>query len=114
MKNCFKILFFLLEFDRYNLQSKYYSNLDLVVTMLNKNPSLKIQIQGHTDNIGSLEYNLELSEKRAQVVRRYIIDKGIGAERISIIAYGYTQNVASNHTFSGRAQNRRAEIVLVE
>jgi OOP family OmpA-OmpF porin len=82
--------------------------------MLNKNPLMKIQIQGHTDNIGSLEYNMGLSEKRARVVKRYLIDKGIDGARISTIGYGFTQNRASNNSASGRAQNRRAEIVLVE
>jgi OOP family OmpA-OmpF porin len=85
-----------------------------VVSILNKNPSTKIQIQGHTDNIGSTEYNMDLSEKRAQVVKRYLIDKGIDAARISTMGFGYTQNRVSNNSPSGRAQNRRAEIVLVE
>jgi outer membrane protein OmpA-like peptidoglycan-associated protein len=113
-RGCSAIKPVLFEFDTYNLQRKFYSNLDLAVTMLNKNPSMKIQIQGHTDNIGSPEYNKELSEKRARVVKRYLIDKGIDAARISTVGYGYTQNRASNNTASGRAQNRRAEIVLVE
>jgi len=104
----------LFEFGTYNLQSKFFSNLDLVVSMLNKNSPMKIQIQGHTDNIGSLEYNMVLSEKRARVVKRYLIDKGIDAARISTIGYGFTKNIAPNKTASGRAQNRRAEIVLVE
>lgn len=102
----------LFEFGTYNLQRKFFSNLDLVVSMLNKNPPMKIQIQGHTDNIGSREYNMVLSEKRARAVKRYLIDKGIDAARISTIGYGFTQNTASNSTPSGRAQNRRAEIVI--
>lgn len=113
-RGCSAIKPVLFEFDTYNLQRKFYSNLKLVISMLNKNPSMKIQIQGHTDNIGSLEYNMDLSEKRAGVVKRYLIDKGIDAARISTIGYGYTQNIASNNSVSGRAQNRRAEIVLVE
>jgi outer membrane protein OmpA-like peptidoglycan-associated protein len=113
-RGCSAIRPVLFEFDTYNLQHKFYSNLDLAVTMLNKNPLMKIQIQGHTDNIGSLEYNMGLSEKRARVVKRYLIDKGIDGARISTIGYGFTQNRASNNSASGRAQNRRAEIVLVE
>lgn len=104
----------LFEFGTYNLKRKFFSNLDLVVSMLNKNPPMKIQIQGHTDNIGSLEYNMVLSNKRARVVKRYLTDNGIDAARISTIGYGFTQSRASNGTPSGRAQNRRAEIVLVE
>jgi outer membrane protein OmpA-like peptidoglycan-associated protein len=113
-RGCSAIKPVLFEFDAYNLQRKFFSSLDLVVTMLNKNPSMKIQIQGHTDNIGSTEYNMDLSEKRAQVVKRYLIDKGIDAARISTMGFGYTQNRVSNNSPSGRAQNRRAEIVLVE
>ena len=94
-RGCSAIKPVLFEFDAYNLQRKFFSNLDLVVSMLNKNPLMKIQIQGHTDNIGSPEYNMDLSEKRARVVKRYLIDKGIDAARISTIGYGYTQNRAS-------------------
>jgi outer membrane protein OmpA-like peptidoglycan-associated protein len=113
-RGCSAIKPVLFEFDAYNLQRKFFSSLDLVVSILNKNPSTKIQIQGHTDNIGSTEYNMDLSEKRAQVVKKYLIDKGIDAARISTMGFGYTQNRASNNSPSGRAQNRRAEIVLVE
>ena len=113
-RGCSVIKPVLFEFDAYNLKRKFFSSLDLVVTMLNKNPSMKIQIQGHTDNIGSTEYNMDLSEKRARVVKRYLIDKGIDAARISTMGFGYTQNRASNNTAPGRAQNRRAEIVLME
>jgi outer membrane protein OmpA-like peptidoglycan-associated protein len=113
-RGCSAIRPVLFEFGTYNLQRKFFSNLDSVVSMLNKKPLMRIQIQGHTDNIGSHEYNMDLSQKRAQVVKRYLINKGIDAARISTMGFGYTQNRASNNSPSGRAQNRRAEVVLVE
>ncbi len=102
------------EFDKYDLQRKFYADLDIVVFMLKKNPSMNIQIQGHTDNVGSPEYNMELSEKRAKAIKSYLTNKGIDAQRISIIGYGDTKNEAPNNTPSGRAQNRRAVIVVLK
>jgi outer membrane protein OmpA-like peptidoglycan-associated protein len=102
------------DFDRYDLQREFYADLDHVASMLSKDPAMKIQIQGHTDNIGTPEYNMKLSEKRAGEVKGYLLSKGINSVRISTIGYGYTKNKASNNTTDGRAQNRRAEIVLVE
>jgi outer membrane protein OmpA-like peptidoglycan-associated protein len=107
-----KTVFF--DFDKYDLHHEFYVDLDNVVSMLIKDPAKKIQIQGHTDNIGTPEYNKNLSEKRARQVKGYLVSKGIDNIRISTIGYGYTKNAASNNTISGRAQNRRAEIILVE
>jgi outer membrane protein OmpA-like peptidoglycan-associated protein len=107
-----KAVFF--DFDKYDLHHEFYVDLDNVVSMLIKDPAKKIQIQGHTDNIGTPEYNKNLSEKRARQVKGYLVSKGIDNIRISTIGYGYSKNAASNNTISGRAQNRRAEIILVE
>lgn len=107
-----KTVFF--DFDRYDLHHEFYAELDSVVSMLIKDPAMKIKIQGHTDNLGTPEYNMNLSEKRAQKVKGYLVSKGIDTVRISTIGYGYTKNAAANNTISGRAQNRRAEIVLME
>ena len=102
------------EFDKYILQAKYHRDLDTVVTTLKANPSFTIQIQGHTDNIGTPEYNMSLSEKRAREVKWYIVNKGIDESRITTTGYGATKNKASNKTPEGRAQNRRAEIVVLK
>ena len=102
------------DFDKYDLRREFYTDLDNVVSILIKDPAMKIQIQGHTDNIGTSEYNMNLSEKRAGEVKGYLVSKGIDSIRISTIGYGYIKNAASNSTISGRAQNRRAEIILVE
>lgn len=102
------------EFDKYDLRHKFYSELDYLVSMLTKNVAMKIQIQGHTDNVGPPEYNKDLSERRASEVKLYLTNKGIDPARISIIGYGSTRNKADNNTASGREQNRRAEIVIVK
>ena len=102
------------EFDRYNLQAIYHSNLDNIVSTLKAIPSMNIQIQGHTDNIGTPEYNMSLSEKRAREVKRYIINKSIDESRITTIGYGATKNKTTNATPDGRAQNRRVEIVVLK
>jgi OOP family OmpA-OmpF porin len=108
----FKPVYF--EFDRHELQKKYHANLETVASMLKDNPSLTIQAQGHTDNVGPPEYNLNLSEKRAREVKWFIVNKGIDESRISTIGFGATKNKTTNDTEEGRAQNRRAEIVVLK
>jgi outer membrane protein OmpA-like peptidoglycan-associated protein len=104
-----KEIFF--DFDKFDLRSEYYPLLDDLVSMLKQKPALKIQIQGHTDNIGTPEYNQKLSEKRAWVVKNYLSSNGIGETRLSTVGYGDTKNKTVNDTAAGRALNRRAEIV---
>jgi outer membrane protein OmpA-like peptidoglycan-associated protein len=104
-----KEIFF--DFDKFNLRSEYYPLLDNVISMLRQNPILKVQIQGHTDSIGTAEYNQKLSEKRAWAVKNYLTSNGIGESRLSTVGYGDTKNKTANDTPSGRALNRRAEIV---
>lgn len=75
-------------------------------------PGQHLVIEGHTDSDGTSEYNLSLSELRAQSVKQILLDGGIAAERMTIKAYGETQPIADNGTSAGKAQNRRVEIVL--
>ena len=75
-------------------------------------PSLHVQIEGHTDSVGSDEYNQDLSEKRAGAVRDYFVQQGIAADSIDARGFGKTQPIASNDTAEGRQQNRRVELVL--
>jgi outer membrane protein OmpA-like peptidoglycan-associated protein len=79
---------------------------------LTQNASLKIQIQGHTDNIGTEAYNQSLSENRAQTVRQYLVRKGIEEQRLFPKGFGFTINTASNETEAGRALNRRVEFAF--
>jgi outer membrane protein OmpA-like peptidoglycan-associated protein len=75
-------------------------------------PSLHLQIEGHTDSVGTDEYNQSLSEKRASAVRDYLVQQGITADSIEARGFGKTQPIASNDTPEGRQQNRRVELVL--
>ena len=87
-----------------------YRHLDEVAVILAKNPSLKVEIQGHTDNRGAADYNMMLSDKRANAVRAYLVKHGISADRLSAVGYGLTRPAVSNDTPEGRAQNRRVEL----
>ncbi|MDR3416311.1 MAG: OmpA family protein [Nevskia sp.] len=101
-------------FDKYNLTEYAKASLDGDVTTINKlsgsYPSLKVDISGHTDWIGTDAYNQALSERRANAVKEYLVRKGVDAGRIRTYAYGESQPVAPNTTAEGRALNRRAEI----
>lgn len=98
------------ETDKWDVKSAYYTLLDAVVDVLKRNPSLRVQVQGHTDNIGTANYNQGLSEKRAQSVSEYIRRKGISKQRLNNVSYGLTRPVASNKTPKGRAENRRVQM----
>ena len=90
-----------------------FTLLDEVVTILQENPEIKLEIQGHADNTGTPEYNLWLSERRANRVMDYLVGKGIDAGRLTARGYGSTQPVVSNDTAEGRARNRRVELKRV-
>ncbi len=100
----------LFDFDRFEIKSHYYSDLDKIAAMLRQNPDAKIEIQGHTDNIGTAEYNQRLSEKRAGTVKNYLVEKGIEKERLFPKGFGFTIGRAPNENETGRALNRRVEI----
>jgi outer membrane protein OmpA-like peptidoglycan-associated protein len=104
-------LFF--DLDKYVIRSESYPELKRMANIIKEN-DLRIEIQGHTDNTGSPEYNKELSEKRANAVKEYLVAQGLEAAKISIQGLGETQPVASNDTEEGRAQNRRVEIKFVK
>ncbi len=92
------------------IRTEAYPLLDEVASILEKNPEMEVEVQGHTDNTGSATYNQWLSEKRAQKVKDYLVSKGIDSSRLEAKGYGLTQPVASNATEEGRAQNRRVEL----
>ena len=104
-----KILF---GFDRSDLTSSAEGNLKDLVTILNKYPDTNIEIQGHTDNAGTDEYNQGLSERRAGSVSAYIRGKGISSSRISIKGFGESAPKYSNDTEDGRALNRRVDFLI--
>jgi len=86
--------------------------LEKLVEILNKNPDWLIEISGHTDNVGNPKLNLELSEQRAEVVRDYIMQRGIAMSRITTLGFGGSKPIASNSNPKDREKNRRVEIVL--
>ena len=103
------------DFDKYNIKKLYVPDLDQHVAYLSANPSSPVTVEGHTDYIGSDQYNQKLSERRANAVRKYLIEKGIASTRIRVVGYGEQRPIADNKTKEGRAINRRAEFeVTVE
>lgn len=101
------------ETDSYELSPTSYPELEKLLLFLKQNPGISIEISGHTDDTGTFEYNLELSEKRAGSVRGYLTDKGISAERINYKGYADTRPVDTNETEEGRANNRRTEFRIL-
>jgi outer membrane protein OmpA-like peptidoglycan-associated protein len=92
------------------LKANSYAVLDQIAESLREWSEVKIEIQGHTDKAGTAAKNLELSQKRAETVRQYLIDKGIAADRLTAVGYGPDRPIASNKTAAGRALNRRVEL----
>jgi OmpA-OmpF porin, OOP family len=105
-----KNVFFATASDKLLAQSN--KRLNDVVTIMNENPSFKVQIDGHTDDQGKDEYNMDLSNRRAASVKAYLAGKGVADSRLSSTGYGETKPVADNKTAAGRAQNRRVEMTL--
>lgn len=106
-----KNIFF--DVNKYDLKTESTSELDKVVMLLKDNPTLKIQISGHTDNVGKAADNLKLSNDRAQSVVKYIVTKGIDIKRLTFKGFGATVPIATNDTEEGRARNRRTELSVI-
>lgn len=100
--------------DSYALRPESKVELGTVVKQLEINAAIRVEIGGHTDNVGSDEENRKLSERRAQSVVDYLINAGIDASRLVAKGYGETEPVASNDSESGRSQNRRTEMKIIE
>jgi OOP family OmpA-OmpF porin len=95
------------------IKEKYNDDIKKVADFMKEFPDTTAEIGGHTDNIASAAYNQKLSEKRANSVRQYLIDKfGIDGSRLTAVGYGLTKPVAGNDTEEGRQQNRRVEAVI--
>jgi len=99
---------------KYDLQAESFPELNRVVELMAQNPNLVIEIDGHTDNVGSDESNQTLSQNRANAVREYLLGKGVGAARIAAKGFGESKPVATNDTDEGRQLNRRVEFVIVK
>jgi outer membrane protein OmpA-like peptidoglycan-associated protein/tetratricopeptide (TPR) repeat protein len=102
------------DFNKATLRPESEAELDRLYKLLTENPTLKIEISGHTDNIGSASYNQKLSESRAKSVVNYLFDKGIDKSRLTFKGYGFNRPVAKNDTEEGRQQNRRTEFEILD
>lgn len=103
----------LFDINSATLQDISLIEINKLLQLLNENPTLKIQVNGHTDNVGKPADNLKLSEARAKAVVDYLVGKGVNRSRLAYKGFGETKPVASNNTEEGRAQNRRTEFVIV-
>ena len=88
-----------------------YSTLDAVASLMEKHPEANLEVQGHTDDKGTDEYNVQLSQKRAESVVNYLVSKGVDASRLRPVGYGRSMPIASNKKRNGRERNRRVEMV---
>jgi outer membrane protein OmpA-like peptidoglycan-associated protein len=98
------------EYRKATLRPESTAVLEAVAAILEEHPHIKlVEIQGHTDNIGGSDYNLDLSKRRAEAVRKWLIDHGIASERLQTVGYGEDRPLESNDAPEGRQNNRRVE-----
>lgn len=97
-----------------SLRTESYKELNELVDLMKRKPTLKIEIGGHTDNVGNDNDNLELSQARADAVKQFLIKKGIEANRITAVGYGEALPIADNGTAEGRQKNRRTEVQIID
>jgi len=102
----------LFDFDQATLKRDVEFSLVRVATILNQFPEMNVQVEGHTDNIGAPEYNLDLSQRRARAVYDFLVSQNVPPERLSVEGYGMTRPVADNGTEEGRQRNRRVDLVI--
>jgi len=105
-----KVLF---DFDKAEIRKNSFEEIDDMAAVMKKYPELNIIIEGHTDNVGGAAYNKKLSQRRADAVKKYMVEKcGIDAKRLSTIGFGEEKSIASNATREGRQKNRRVEAAV--
>jgi len=100
------------DFDRYSLRPEAVRILDDAINTLRANATMRITIEGHTCNIGTAEYNLALGERRAQAVREYLVNRGIGVDRMQTVSYGEERPKHDNSREETRRLNRRAALTV--
>lgn len=100
------------ETGKANIKKTSHPLLNQIANVFIENPTYKVEIQGHTDNVGKAEYNQDLSERRAQAVRKYLVGAGVPEDQLTAHGYGDTMPIETNKTAAGRAKNRRVEFVI--
>ena len=103
----------LFDVNKATLRDASKAELAKLAQILNKYPDTNILVEGHTDNTGSEEYNLELSRQRAQSVENYLAGLNVNPTRFTIMGYGESQPIATNETAEGRQQNRRVDLAIM-
>ena len=101
------------DFDKSIIKKGYYQDIDNLAGVMKQYPDLNVVIEGHTDSVGTAEYNKKLSQERADSVKKYMVEKGgIDANRLKAQGFGEEKPIASNKTKEGRQQNRRVEAAV--
>ena len=101
------------DFNSASLKPAFYSSLNKIADIMSRYPQTQILVVGHTDSVGSEQYNLDLSLRRANAVANYLISHGVAQHRLGTEGHGEMEPIASNDTADGRARNRRVEIFVV-
>ncbi|MCA9518866.1 MAG: OmpA family protein [Myxococcales bacterium] len=103
------------QYDKDIIKEESYAILDAVAAVLLSRTQIElVQVEGHTDSDGPDDYNLDLSQRRAEAVVRYLTEKGVDAARMTPKGYGETRPIASNKAPSGRAKNRRVQFIILK
>lgn len=101
------------DLNKADVKEKYLGAIEEAAKFMKDNPEATAVIEGHADNLGNYEYNIKLSERRAENVKNIMVDKfGVEASRLSTKGYGYTKPIATNKTAEGRQKNRRIDAVI--
>ena len=100
------------DYDSDRLQPQAFVTLDQAVATLRLNPDVRVEVAGHTDGMGSQAYNLGLSQRRAETVRRYLVEKGV-TNQLTVRGYGKSEPIADNGTEAGRERNRRVVLRIL-
>jgi outer membrane protein OmpA-like peptidoglycan-associated protein len=102
----------LFDFGKYTLKSEARERLAKISGIVLAYPDLKLQVEGHTDSIGSDEYNQTLSEKRAETVQGYLVSSGVSPDHVTALGLGKADPVGDNNTANGRQLNRRVDLIV--
>jgi len=102
------------DFDKTALKPESFPELNRIVKIMKERATMEIELDGHTDSVGSDDYNLDLSERRAKAVAKYLIDQGVDKERVKVMYFGESKPVDDNATKEGRKKNRRVEFKITK